>query len=59
MRLGSSDYAYYAENKDKLKIVSIDNGKGAVEPTHETIKSGEYAPLSRPLYTYVANKVCS
>ena len=55
MRLVSSDYAYYAENKDKLKIISIDNGKGAVEPTHETIKSGEYAPLSRPLYTYVSN----
>ncbi|MFP3508385.1 PstS family phosphate ABC transporter substrate-binding protein [Peribacillus sp. SIMBA_075] len=54
--IGFFGYAYYAENKDKLKIVSIDNGKGAVEPTHETIKSGEYAPLSRPLYTYVANK---
>ncbi|MED3985357.1 PstS family phosphate ABC transporter substrate-binding protein [Peribacillus simplex] len=54
--IGFFGYAYYAENKDKLKIISIDNGKGAVEPTHETIKSGEYAPLSRPLYTYVANK---
>lgn len=54
--IGFFGYAYYSENKDKLKIISIDNGKGAVEPTHETIKSGEYAPLSRPLYTYVANK---
>ncbi|MGE7764510.1 phosphate ABC transporter substrate-binding protein PstS family protein [Peribacillus sp. NPDC096540] len=54
--IGFFGFAYYAENKDKLKIVSIDNGKGAVEPTHETIKSGEYAPLSRPLYTYVSNK---
>ncbi|WP_285768923.1 PstS family phosphate ABC transporter substrate-binding protein [Peribacillus sp. SI8-4] len=54
--IGFFGFAYYAENKDKLKIISIDNGKGAVEPTHETIKSGEYAPLSRPLYTYVANK---
>lgn len=54
--IGFFGYAYYAENKDKLKVISIDNGKGAVEPTHETIKSGEYAPLSRPLYTYVANK---
>ncbi|MGE6609964.1 PstS family phosphate ABC transporter substrate-binding protein [Peribacillus sp. NPDC076916] len=54
--IGFFGYAYYAENKDKLKIISIDNGKGAVEPTHETIKSGEYAPLSRPLFTYVANK---
>ncbi|MBO1000567.1 PstS family phosphate ABC transporter substrate-binding protein [Bacillus sp. SD075] len=54
--IGFFGYAYYAENKDKLKIISIDNGKGAVEPTHESIKTGEYAPLSRPLYTYVANK---
>ncbi|MBT2645953.1 PstS family phosphate ABC transporter substrate-binding protein [Bacillus sp. ISL-34] len=54
--IGFFGYAYYAENKDKLKIISIDNGKGAVKPTNETIKSGEYAPLSRPLYTYVSNK---
>ncbi len=46
-------YAYYEENKDKLKIVKIDNGKGAVEPNFETIKSGEYAPLSRPIFIYV------
>ncbi|KUO76898.1 MAG: phosphate ABC transporter substrate-binding protein [Clostridia bacterium BRH_c25] len=46
-------YAYYEENTDKLKIVKIDNGKGAVEPTFDTIKSGEYAPLSRPLFLYV------
>lgn len=54
--IGFFGFAYYAENKDKLKIISIDNGNGAIEPTHETIKSGDYAPLSRPLYTYVANK---
>ncbi|MFJ8264737.1 PstS family phosphate ABC transporter substrate-binding protein [Peribacillus asahii] len=54
--IGFFGYAYYAENQDSLKVVPIDNGNGAVEPTHETIKSGEYAPLSRPLFTYVANK---
>lgn len=54
--IGYFGFAYYMENKDKLKIVPIDNGKGAIEPTHETIQSGEYAPLSRPLFTYVANK---
>lgn len=54
--IGFFGFAYYAENKDKLKVISIDNGNGAIEPTHETIKSGEYAPLSRPLFTYVANK---
>ena len=54
--IGFFGYAYYAENQDSLKVVPIDNGNGAVEPTHETIKNGEYAPLSRPLFTYVANQ---
>jgi phosphate transport system substrate-binding protein len=38
-----------------LKIVPIDGGDGPVEPTNETIESGEYSPLSRPLFTYVKN----
>lgn len=47
-------YAYYEENKDRLKVVAIDNGKGKpVKPTFETIQSKTYAPLSRPLFTYV------
>ncbi|MBP2241630.1 phosphate transport system substrate-binding protein [Cytobacillus eiseniae] len=54
--IGYFGYAYYAENKDKLKVVPIDGGNGAVEPTNETVESGEYAPLSRPLFTYVKNE---
>ncbi|KAB7708763.1 phosphate ABC transporter substrate-binding protein PstS family protein [Bacillus aerolatus] len=54
--IGYFGYAYYLENKDKLKVVPIDGGKGAVEPTNETIESGEYAPLSRPLFMYASNK---
>jgi phosphate transport system substrate-binding protein len=54
--IGYFGYAYYLENKDNLKVVPIDNGSGAVEPTNETIESGEYAPLSRPLFTYVKNE---
>ncbi|MDQ0298717.1 phosphate transport system substrate-binding protein [Salibacterium salarium] len=46
-------YAYYAENKDSLKVVPVDNGDGPVEPSEETINDGSYAPLSRPLFTYV------
>jgi phosphate transport system substrate-binding protein len=53
--IGYFGYAYYAENKDTLKVVPIDGGKGPVEPNGETIESGEYAPLSRPLFTYVKN----
>ncbi|MFC3882926.1 PstS family phosphate ABC transporter substrate-binding protein [Bacillus songklensis] len=51
--IGYFGYAYYAENKDKLKVVPIDGGNGPVEPNNDTIESGEYAPLSRPLFTYV------
>ncbi|WP_050180862.1 PstS family phosphate ABC transporter substrate-binding protein [Domibacillus robiginosus] len=54
--IGYFGYAYYLENKDNLKVVPIVNGEGtAVEPNAETIESGEYEPLSRPLYTYVSN----
>lgn len=51
--LGYFGYAYYAENKDKLKLLGIDNGSGPVQPTDSTVRDGSYAPLSRPLYLYV------
>jgi phosphate transport system substrate-binding protein len=48
--LGFFGLAYYEQNKDKLKLVPV-NG---VLPTIETVKSGVYSPLSRPLYLYVS-----
>ena len=54
--LGYFGYAYYAENADKLKLVSVDNGDGCVTPTPDTILSGEYKPLTRPLFIYVNKK---
>jgi len=54
--IGYFGYAYYVENQDRVKIVAIDNGSGCVEPNDETVNSGEYAPLSRPLYIYVNNE---
>ena len=54
--LGYFGYAYFVENKDKLNLVGVDSGKGAVEPSKETIQSNEYTPLSRPLYIYVSKK---
>ncbi|MEK6453467.1 PstS family phosphate ABC transporter substrate-binding protein [Caldifermentibacillus hisashii] len=57
--IGYFGYAYYAENKDQLKVVPIDSGNGAVEPTNETVESGKYKPLSRPLYIYVKNESLS
>ncbi|MGX1192885.1 PstS family phosphate ABC transporter substrate-binding protein [Metabacillus sp. SLBN-84] len=54
--MGFFGYAYYLENKDTLKVVPIVNEEGkAVEPTNESVESGEYNPLSRPLYIYVNN----
>ena len=54
--LGFFGYAYYAENKDKLKIVPIDAGKGPVTPSEKTIMGGSYQPLSRPIFIYVNKK---
>lgn len=53
--LGYFGFAYYVENKDKLKVVPIvDENGNAVEPTMETIKDGTYKPLSRPIFIYVS-----
>jgi phosphate transport system substrate-binding protein len=57
--LGYFGYAYYAENKDKLKIVKIDGGKGPIEPTEQTINNGSYAPLSRTIYIYPSKSALS
>ncbi|AJY73577.1 PstS family phosphate ABC transporter substrate-binding protein [Paenibacillus beijingensis] len=54
--IGYFGFAYFEENQDKLKVVPIDAGKGAVAPTQETIKDGSYAPLSRPLFIYINKK---
>ena len=50
-------YAYYKENKDKLKAVAIKHKDGkAVLPSMETIADGTYKPLSRPIFIYVSKK---
>ena len=54
--LGYFGYAYYVQNKDKLKLVGVNGGTGCVTPTDSTINDGSYKPLSRPLYVYVAKK---
>jgi phosphate transport system substrate-binding protein len=51
--LGYFGFAYYVENKDKLRIVPVDGGTGPVIPTLQTINDGSYAPLSRPIFIYV------
>ena len=53
--LGFFGLAYYEENKTKLKLVGIDagKGKGPVYPTDSTVRTGVYAPLSRPEFIYI------
>lgn len=54
--LGYFGYGYYAENKSRLKVLSIASGDdpaAAVAPSEETILNGSYTPLSRPLFIYV------
>ena len=58
LALGYFGYAYYEENKDKLKLLAVDdgddtNGKGPVAPSPETVKDGTYRPLSRPVFIYL------
>ncbi len=45
--IGFFGFAYYQENADKLKALSVEG----ITPTAETAESGEY-PLSRPLFLY-------
>jgi phosphate transport system substrate-binding protein len=47
-------YAYYVENVERLKVVPVDPGDGAVMPSDETINNGTYRPLSRPIFIYVS-----
>lgn len=51
--LGWVGYAFYVENSDTVKALAVDDGEsGCVEPTPETISSGEY-PIARDLFVYV------
>jgi len=54
--LGYFGYGYYEQNQDKLKVLGIDSGNGCIEPSRQTIESGTYTPLSRPLYIYVSQE---
>ena len=56
--LGFFGLAYFEENKDKLKLVGVDdgneaNGAGPILPSVETVKNKTYAPLGRPLFIYI------
>ena len=55
--LGFFGYAYYAENRDKLKGLAISwKGGKPVGPSAETVINGTYQPLSRPIFIYINEK---
>jgi len=55
--LGYFGFAYYEENRERLKLVAVNdgddtNGAGAIAPSPETVANGTYRPLSRPIFIY-------
>ncbi|ELY95899.1 phosphate binding protein [Natrialba taiwanensis DSM 12281] len=54
--IGYFGFSYYSENPNSIKALSIDDDGTCVEPSIETAMSGEYTPLSRPLFIYVAKE---
>jgi phosphate transport system substrate-binding protein len=56
--LGFFGLAYYEENRDRLKLLPVDdendeNGKGPLAPELATVTDGTYQPLSRPIFIYI------
>ena len=52
--LGYVGFAYYSENKSKLRALAIGEDDKMVIPTMKTINNGSYKPLSRPVFIYVS-----
>lgn len=59
--LGFFGFAYYEENRDKLKAVNIklDPDAPAISPSPEHVMDGTYQPLSRPIFIYVNAKAAA
>ncbi|MBI3050778.1 MAG: PstS family phosphate ABC transporter substrate-binding protein [Acidobacteria bacterium] len=61
LALGFLPLAYVEQNRSRLKLVPVDDGKrdngaGPITPSAETVRNGTYQPLSRPLFIYVSRK---
>lgn len=59
--LGYFGFAYYEQNRDKLRALPVDdgdpeNGAGPVPISMETVRNGSYQPLSRPIFLYVSKQ---
>jgi phosphate transport system substrate-binding protein len=61
LALGFLPLAYVEQNRERLKLVPVedgkpDNGAGPITPSSQTVRDGTYQPLSRPLFVYVSRK---
>lgn len=59
--LGYFGLAYFEQNKDRLKLVPVDdendsNGSGPILPSLATVMNNTYQPLARPIFIYVSTK---
>ncbi len=59
--LGYFGLAYFEQNKDRLKLVPVDdenesNGSGPILPSLNTVMNTTYQPLARPIFIYVSTK---
>ncbi|MDP6350162.1 MAG: protein sphX, partial [Chloroflexota bacterium] len=52
--IGFFGLAYFTANSEALKLLGVNSGDGCVTPSPETVNSGVYQPLSRPLFIYVS-----
>lgn len=57
--LGYLGYGYYVQNKRRLRSVAVDSGAGCIQPSEESISSGSYSPLSRPLFIYINDRAAA
>lgn len=53
LALGYVPFAYLEPNRRRLKALAIDAGEGPILPSKENVVSGQYRPLSRPMFIYV------
>lgn len=61
LALGFLPFAYFAENRERLKLIPVDdghadNGAGPILPSLDSIRGGTYQPLARPIFIYAAEK---
>ena len=55
--IGYLGLSYAEQNEDQVRAAEIDGGDGCVAPSTETVQSGEYTPLSRPLFIYPTTEI--